>query len=70
MTMAATAASNATKTAGNDIDLERVLYLSVAVFLAMVTTAVITWGLPALAMTALGLVPVMMTVLVLITVGK
>ncbi|MDJ0820623.1 MAG: hypothetical protein QNJ09_02290 [Paracoccaceae bacterium] len=70
MTMATSAAPAAAKTAKTDLDLERALYLSVAVFLTMVVTAVITWGLPALAMTALALVPLVMTVLVLITVGK
>ena len=32
--------------------------------------ALITWGLPGLAMVALAMVPVMFTVLLLITVGK
>ena len=47
-----------------------VVLCSVAVFLAAVTAAVATWGLPALAMIALTAVPIMFVVLVLITVGK
>ncbi|CUH76597.1 hypothetical protein [Tropicibacter naphthalenivorans] len=42
----------------------------VALFLAWVALATATWGLPGLAMTALACVPVMYTVLILITFGK
>ena len=47
--------------------------LAVAVLLLAVTglaLAVKTWGLVALGLTALALVPVMFTVLILITIGK
>lgn len=46
------------------------IYYLLAAFVSLVVVAVMTWGLPALAMTALAMVPVMFVVLILITVGK
>ncbi len=42
----------------------------VGLLLALLATAVATWGLPVLAMTALAAVPVIFVCLILITVGK
>ncbi len=46
------------------------ILLVVALFLALVAVATITWGLPGLAMSALACVPVISVTLILITVGK
>lgn len=48
---------------------ENIWYFLVMV-LSLVGIATMTWGLPALAMAALAMVPVMFVVLLLITVGK
>lgn len=49
---------------------EKTILMAIALFVALVALATWTWGLPALAMIALAMVPVMYTVLLLITVGK
>ncbi|SHH83983.1 hypothetical protein [Marivita hallyeonensis] len=46
------------------------VFLLLAVLIAALAFAVSQWGLVALSLTALALVPVIMVVLVLITVGK
>lgn len=46
------------------------LYALIVLFIAVVALAVKTWGLIALGLTAVGLVPVMMAVLIAITLGK
>ena len=49
---------------------EAVAYAGIALILSLVGAAVLTWGIVGLAMSALAAVPVMFTVLLLITVGK
>jgi hypothetical protein len=49
---------------------EKSVLLTVLFFIAAVALAVSTWGLPALSMIALALVPVVYVVLLLITVGR
>ena len=46
------------------------IYIALALFIATLALAVSTWGLVALAMTALAFVPIVMVALILITVGK
>ncbi|WP_439124066.1 hypothetical protein [Marivita sp.] len=48
---------------------DTIYYLLVAIF-TMLVLAVKTWGVVALTMTALAMVPVVMVLLILITVGK
>ena len=45
------------------------IFLAITILLALVVAAVMTWGLVALAMSALALVPVILGLLVLITFG-
>lgn len=45
------------------------IYYAIAIFLSLVAMAVMTWGLPALGLTALAMVPVMFVVLIKITIG-
>lgn len=46
------------------------IWYAVMIFVTLLVLAVKTWGLVALGLTALALVPIMFTVLILITVGK
>ena len=46
------------------------IYYLIAAVLSLWAVAVMTWGLPALAMGALGMVPVMFVILIMITLGK
>ncbi|WP_425071120.1 hypothetical protein [Sagittula sp. S175] len=59
-----------THTETTPMAVEKAILMVVALFVAIVALATWTWGLPALAMIALAMVPVMYTVLLLITVGK
>ncbi len=49
---------------------ETLILMCVALFVALTALATWTWGLPALAMSALAVVPVMYVVRVLISVGR
>ena len=49
---------------------ETMILMCVALFVALTALATWIWGLPALAMIALALVPVMYVVLILISVGR
>lgn len=62
--------ANTTHTETTPMAVEKAILMVVALFVAIVALATWTWGLPALAMIALAMVPVMYTVLLLITVGK
>ncbi|MBU2960193.1 hypothetical protein KO516_04965 [Citreicella sp. C3M06] len=59
-----------TVTAKSGLSLETGLYLFVAVFLAVVIAATVTFGAVGLAMSALSCVPVCYAMILLITVGK
>ncbi|MDO6586107.1 hypothetical protein Q4543_11285 [Salipiger sp. 1_MG-2023] len=59
-----------TVTAKAGLSLETGLYLFVAVFLAVVIAATVTFGAVGLAMCALACVPVCYAMILLITVGK
>ena len=48
---------------------EDTIWYALTIFLTLVVLAVMQWGIVALAMTALALVPVMLSILILITRG-
>ena len=70
MTNAADTTLTAPEARSAGLSLEAKLYAGVAVFLALVVAATVTWGAAGLAMSALACVPVCYAAILLITIGK
>lgn len=70
MATAADTALTASETRREGPSLEAKLYAGIALFLALVIAATVTWGAVGLAMSALACVPVCYGAILLITIGK